>query len=215
VAGGGDPGGPVDVDADIALLGEVRRSRVDAHPDPDRSSGQPLERVGGFLRSTGGGALCFEGGGVLLGVVGIAVVAPFVMKSDDMGGASAMSAGTLSREEFARRSDANCREFGEFAARLGNPQAPAGIERFMDRFLPEFWRALLAQGQLAPPRDEQATAKKWMNAMAAYGRDQEAASRRGLAPRREGDRPRKREREHACNGSAHLSKELGMRVCFQ
>jgi hypothetical protein len=36
VAGGGDPGGAVHVRADVALAGQQRRPRVEAHPHRDR-----------------------------------------------------------------------------------------------------------------------------------------------------------------------------------
>ena len=63
--------------------------------------------------------------------------------------------------------------------------------------------------------DEQATAGQWMDAMAAYGRDQEAV--RTAASRRDA---KAIGRANASAGtdateSARLSKELGMRVCFQ
>jgi hypothetical protein len=152
---------------------------------------------------------------ILLEAVGIGVVAPFVMEDadDSGGGPTAMSSGDVT--EFAEQADANCRRFGEFAATLGNPKTPAGIERQMDRFLPEFWRAYVAQQDLQPPAKEQEAASQWMHAMAAFGQDHE--SLRAAASRRDTkamERANERAETHAME-SARLSKQLGMRVCFQ
>lgn len=153
---------------------------------------------------------------VLLEAIAIAVIAPFVMEdADDTNGGPAMSSVSLSSTDFAQRADANCSELNSFIATLGNPKTPAGIERQMDTLLPEFWRKILAQGELEPPPDRQATAGQWMNAMGAFGRDYEAL--RAAASRRDMNAM---ERANASAGvhakdSARLSKELGLRVCFQ
>lgn len=153
---------------------------------------------------------------VVLEAVAIAVIAPFVMEdSDNMNGSAAMSSAALSSGDFAEKADANCREFGEFAATLGNPKTPAGIERQMDQFLPEFWRAIVAQQDLQAPAEQQATARQWMHAMAAFGGDYE--SLRAAASRRDA---KAMERANASanvhvEASSRLSKQLGMRVCFQ
>lgn len=153
---------------------------------------------------------------VLLEAIAIAIIAPFVMEdAADTNGSPAMSSGSLSSTDFAQRADAICSEVDRFAATLGNPKTPAGIERQMDRLLPELWRKILAQGELEPPPDQQATAGRWMNAMGAVGRDYEAL--RAAASRRDTNAM---ERANASAGahaeeSARLSKELGLRVCFQ
>lgn len=153
---------------------------------------------------------------VLIEAVAIAVIAPVVMEdADDTNNGPAMSSATLSSTEFAQTADANCRELYAFIATLGNPKTPAGIERQMDRLLPEFWQKILAQGKLQAPPEQQATAGQWMNAMGAFGRDYEAL--RAAASRRD---TKAMERANASAGahaeeSARLSKELGLRVCFQ
>jgi len=153
---------------------------------------------------------------VLLEAIAIAVIAPFVMEdADNSNGGPAMSADSLSSTDFAQRADANCSELNSFIATLGNPTTPAGIERQMDRLLPEFWRKSLGQAELEPPSDQQATAGQWMNAMGAFGRDYEA-----LRAAASGRDTSAMERANASAGahakeSARLSKELGLRVCFQ
>jgi hypothetical protein len=153
---------------------------------------------------------------VLLEAIAIAVIAPFVMEdSDDANSGTAMSAGALSATDFAQRADANCAELNTFIATLGNPKTPAGIERQMDRLLPEFWLAIVDQGELEAPPEHHATAGQWMRSMAAYGRDFEAL--RAAASRRDTSAMQRANASagaHA-NETARLSKELGMRVCFQ
>jgi hypothetical protein len=153
---------------------------------------------------------------VLIEALAIAVIAPVVMEdAADTNAGPAMSSAALSSTEFAQRADENCRELNAFIATLGNPKTPAGIERQMDRLLPEFWQKILAQGNLEPPPEQQATTGQWMNAMGAFGRDYEAL--RAAASRRD---TKAMERANASAGahaeeSARLSKELGLRVCFQ
>ena len=152
---------------------------------------------------------------LLLEAIGIGVIAPFVMdSSDNKGGISAMSSGS-SGAAFAQRADANCSALNAYIATLGNPKTPAGVEQQMDRLLPEFWQRIVAQGQLAAPPGQQATTGQWMQAMAAFGRDYE--SLRAAASRRDA---KGMERANASAGihaaeAGSLSKQLGMRVCFQ
>ena len=49
-----DPRRAVHVDADVPLLGHVRRARMDAHPHPDRARGQSLAARGSGRRSAPG-----------------------------------------------------------------------------------------------------------------------------------------------------------------
>jgi hypothetical protein len=153
---------------------------------------------------------------VLIEAVAIAVIAPVVMEdAADTNDGPAMSSAALSSTEFAQRADANCSELNAFIATLGNPKTPAGVERQMDRLLPEFWRKILAQGKLEAPPEQQATAGQWMNAMGAFGQDYEAL--RAAASRRD---TKAMERANASAGAhaeetARLSRELGLRVCFQ
>ncbi len=152
---------------------------------------------------------------ILLEAMAIAVAAPFVMDSDSESTAGVMSSTGLSSSEYARKADANCRMFGEFAATLGNPKTHAGIERRVDRLMPEFWQSYVAQQALVPPPEQNAKAQQWMHAMAEFGRDQELI--RAAAALRDAkglERANARANADAAE-SARLSKELGMRVCFQ
>jgi hypothetical protein len=153
---------------------------------------------------------------LLLEAIPIAVIAPFVMEdSDDANNGPAMSAGSLSRVEFAQRADANCAELNTFIATLGNPKTPAGIERQMDRLLPELWQGIVAHGELEAPPDQQATARQWMRSMTAFGREYEAL--RAAASRRDTSAMQRANATASLHAdeSGRLARELGMRVCFQ
>jgi hypothetical protein len=151
----------------------------------------------------------------LLEAIAIAVIAPFVMDSSDKKrGTSAMGPGS-SGAAFAERADGNCSALYAYIGTLGNPKTPAGIERQMDRLLPEFWRKIVAQGELAPPPNQQATARQWMHSMTAFGGDYELL--RAAASRRDAkgmSRANASAQVHATEAGA-LSKKLGLRVCFQ
>jgi hypothetical protein len=149
---------------------------------------------------------------VLLEAVAAGVAAPFVMDTDDSSMGLAMSSGSA---DFAKRADANCSALNAYIATLGNPKTPGGIERQMDRLLPAFWRAIVAQSELAAPREQQTEAREWMHAMAAFGGDYE--SLRAAASRRDAQgmkRANANANAHATE-AASLSKQLGLRVCFQ
>jgi hypothetical protein len=148
---------------------------------------------------------------VVEGVI-VAALAPVVMDESSM---SVSGIERLSREEFARRADDNCRRFGDFAASLGNPTTLPGIAKQFDELVPAFWKAYGDQGLLVPPRSRQERAMAWMNAMALYGRELEALH--GAA---------KRSDQTAVNAAGarlvpleernqQLAAQLGMRVCFQ
>lgn len=152
---------------------------------------------------------------LMLEAIGIAVIAPFVMdSSDNKGGISAMSSGS-SGADFAQKADANCTALNAYIGTLGTPKTPAGVEQQMDRLLPEFWEKVVAQGQLAAPPGQQATTGQWMQAMTAFGRDYE--SLRAAASRRDAKGMEQASASAGVHASeaGSLSKQLGMRVCFQ
>jgi hypothetical protein len=149
---------------------------------------------------------------VLIEAIGIGVVAPFVMEDSESASPASMSSNGT---DFGQKADQNCSELNAFIATLGSPKTPAGIERQMDKLLPEFWQKIVAQGELAPPPNQQATARRWMHAMAAFGRDYEllraAASRRNAKGM---SRANESANVHATEAGS-LSKQLGLHVCFQ
>ena len=142
--------------------------------------------------------------------VGLGVAAPFVMDSG-MG-----SGPRLTAAEFARRADANCRNLAEAPeANFGKPAPTPAFASKLDAFLPKMRSALEAQGGLRPPAAEQDTAKRWMNAMRAFGHDFEAM--RDAAKRSDEDAfAGAGSRLSADAGeSTRLSKQLSQTYCFQ
>lgn len=147
---------------------------------------------------------------VALVAVGLGVAAPFVM-DNSMG-----SGPRLKAADFALRADANCRSLAKKpAANFGKPAPTPAFAKKLDAFMPEFERALAAQEELRPPKNEQATATRWMNAMKAVGHDFE--SMRDAAKRSDSaafEAAGKQLSGHA-GESQSLSKQLGETYCFQ
>jgi hypothetical protein len=174
--------------------------------------GVAVTGVGVFVRSSSpwvravGAVLAVEG--VLL-----AAVAPAVMNEEDMP-ATIAGAPRLTKEEFARRADANCRQLDEFAAALGEPKTLTATAAYFERLLPEARKAYVAQGTLVPPEGLEDEAMRWMNAMALTQTQidiaRQAAERGDQAAVDEAF-----ERTGPPAGAAgNLSREFGMKVCF-
>ena len=146
----------------------------------------------------------------------LAAAAPAVMDDSNGSIAAGMSRGALlTREEFAQRADARCRRLNEFWATTGNPKTLAGIDRQMDVVVPALWRAWSDQTDLVPPQEEELVAMRWMGGMAAFARDIDAVGRAASRRDQRGVQAAFRRSEGHAGEAAQLSKQLGMRVCFQ
>jgi hypothetical protein len=142
--------------------------------------------------------------------VGLGVAAPFVM------GNSMGSGPRLTAAEFARRADANCRSLNKKpAANFGKPASTPAFAKKLNTFMPEFEKALAAQGTLRPPTNEQVTGTRWMNAMKAVGHDFE--SMRDAAKRSDSAafEAAGKKLSGDAGESQSLSKQLGQTYCFQ
>jgi hypothetical protein len=141
---------------------------------------------------------------VLAAALVAAVAAPFVMGPDDR----------LTKEEYARKADANCEAFNRFAATLGPANTLPETERYMNRLLPEFRKAVENQGDLVPPESEQRAAGQWMDAMEALGHDFEDIRDAAQQGDQSGVVAANGRSAGHIDASTRLSKQLGLRVCF-
>jgi len=128
-------------------------------------------------------------------------------------GGPAPSGPRLTRAEFARRADANCRRLGRAAAGLGNPKTLPGVTRQLDALMPMFWQAYGRQGLLAPPAGEEPATVQWMNAMAAVGSDLENTQRAASRGDAGGVRAAQTRAAEHDKRVAQLSAQLGMQIC--
>ena len=141
---------------------------------------------------------------VIAAALAAAFAAPFVMGADER----------LTRQEYARKADANCEAFDRFAATLGPANTLPETERYMNRLLPEFRESLEKQRDLVPPKSEERAAEQWMNAMAALGHDfEDIRDAAGQGDQSGVVAANGRSAGHV-DASTRLSKQLGMRVCF-
>jgi hypothetical protein len=147
--------------------------------------------------------------------IAIAVIAPFVMDENSSAATTAMHAQrSLTRQEFARRADANCTAVQRAFAAAGNPQTPAAIGAKLGRLMPAFIHGLARQGMLVPPPSERETAHRWMNAMAAFGANLEALGRAARESDTKGVQTAGARVATSAARSAALSKQLDLKVCF-
>ena len=141
---------------------------------------------------------------VIAAALAAAIAAPFVMGADDR----------LTRQEYATKADANCEAFNRFAATLGPANTLPETERYMNRLLPEFRKALEKQGVLVPPKSHERAAGQWMNAMEALGHDFEDIRDAAQHGDQSGVAAANGRSAGHIDASTRLSKQLGMRVCF-
>lgn len=141
----------------------------------------------------------------------IAVAAPFVMDESGMSSADA----ALTKEEYARLADAECTRFAARTATLGTAEELPALAAEMEQLVPSFWEAYGVMGTLVPPEDEMPTAMAWMNAMARAGREFEAVRDAAKRSDAEGVRAANTRFGEIAEDTTELSRELGMRVCWQ
>jgi hypothetical protein len=81
------------------------------------------------------------------------------------------SSNRLSREEYAKRADAICRNYNEKTKSLGTPTDPKGLVKLADRTLPLLDDAVAKLRKLRPPEDEQALSNRWLASLAQLRSD--------------------------------------------
>jgi hypothetical protein len=121
----------------------------------------------------------------------------------------------LSKEEYAKRADVICARFNRQQPSLPNPQnvTVREVARLAERTLPLLDRTIADLERLAPPKDEQAIADRWLASLrrlradAAKIRDRAQANDLGgiaalVAPSQRDER-----------ASERLAAQLGTAVC--
>jgi hypothetical protein len=135
------------------------------------------------------------------------------MNEDDMP-ATIAGAPRLTKEEFARRADANCARLDAFAATLEEPKTLAETAAYYDKLLPEAWKRYAGQGVLIPSEDVEDEGMRWMNAMALTLAELDTARQAA----KHGDQAAVDEAFERTGPPAEaagdLSRKLGMKVCF-
>src|SRR2546423_12486539 len=71
--------------------------------------------------------------------------------------------GRLSKAEYAKRADAICTKYNAKIRALGRPTAISGLPAYVDKALPLARKGDDELRSLKPPKDEEQTAKEWLD----------------------------------------------------
>jgi hypothetical protein len=125
------------------------------------------------------------------------------------------SSSRLSREEYSKQADAICTKYNAKIKALGQPGTVRALPGYVDKALPIARKGTDELRGLKPPKDEEKTAKEWLDqndsVVAAMERLRDAAKhadRTGVAAALTDASSANR----AANGFA---RQLGLRVCAQ
>lgn len=77
----------------------------------------------------------------------------------------------LSRTEFAAKADAICRKYDRLSQSISNPTSLAELAAAVDKLTPLLDRSVKDLRTLRPPKDEQATADRWIDQLGAIRND--------------------------------------------
>ena len=77
----------------------------------------------------------------------------------------------LSRTEFAAKADAICRKYNRLSQSISNPTSLAELAAAVDKLTPLLDRSVKDLRTLRPPKDEQATADRWIDQLGAIRND--------------------------------------------
>ena len=119
----------------------------------------------------------------------------------------------LTREQYAARADAVCSKYKQKTDALSRPSTLSGLADVSDQLLPLLHDARGELRALRPPRNEEATAKAWVDEFDVIIDDVEkirdAAKKNDTAAVQAAARPALRHDQH----SNDLATQLGMTVC--
>jgi hypothetical protein len=139
----------------------------------------------------------------------IAVAA--IVLSAGCGGGS----GRLSREEYAKRADAICTKYNAKLKALARPTGIGELPAYVDRALPLARKGTDELRALEPPKDEEQTAKEWLDqndsVVGSMERLRDAAKKRDRA----GIQVALNEATSANQTANRLARRLGLSVCAQ
>jgi hypothetical protein len=121
----------------------------------------------------------------------------------------------LSREEYASKADAICRQYGEEASALTNPTTVAELVTVLDKQLPILEKALDGVHRLKPPESEQATVDQWLANEDKIKADLEELRDKAKANDLQGVRAVEKKVTRDNHRVNQLATTLGMTLCNQ
>jgi hypothetical protein len=125
------------------------------------------------------------------------------------------SSSRLSPEEYSKRADAICTKYNAKIKALGQPGSIRALPGYVDRALPIARKGTDELRGLKPPKDEEKTAKEWLDqndsVVAAMERLRDAAKHAD----RTGVQAALTDASSANRAANGFARQLGLRVCAQ
>jgi hypothetical protein len=121
----------------------------------------------------------------------------------------------LSKAEYAKRADAICTKYNAKIRALGRPTAISGLPAYVDRALPLARKGDEELRGLKPPKDEEQTAKKWLDQNDSVVGSMERLRDAAKKGDRAGIQTALSEANSANQTANGLARRLGLGVCAQ
>jgi hypothetical protein len=121
----------------------------------------------------------------------------------------------LSRQEYSKQADAICTKYNAKIKALGQPRSIRALPGYVDQALPIARKGTGELRDLKPPKDEEKTAKEWLDqndsVVAAMERLRDAAKHAD----RTGVQSALTDASSANRAANRFARQLGLRVCAQ
>jgi hypothetical protein len=123
--------------------------------------------------------------------------------------------GRLSKAEYAKRADAICTKYNAKIRALGRPTAIGGLPAYVDKALPLARKGDDELSALKPPKDEERTAKEWLDQNDSVVGSMERLRDAAKKGDRAGIQTALNEASSANQTANRLARRLGLSVCAQ
>lgn len=123
--------------------------------------------------------------------------------------------GRLSKAEYAKRSDAICTKYNAKLKALARPTSIGALPDYVDKALPLARKGDDELRGLKPPKDEERTAKEWLDQNDSVVGSMERLRDAAKKGDRAGIQTALNEATSANQTANRLARRLGLRVCAQ
>ena len=123
--------------------------------------------------------------------------------------------GRLSKDEYAKRADAICTKYNAKLKALARPTGISELPAYVDRALPLARKGDDELSALKPPKDEEQTAKEWLDQNDSVVGSMERLRDAAKKGDRAGIQTALNEATSANRTANGLARQLGLKVCAQ
>jgi len=123
--------------------------------------------------------------------------------------------GRLSKAEYVKRADAICTKYNAKLKALSRPTSISGLPAYVDEALPLARKGDRELRALKPPKDEEQTAKEWLDQNDSVVGSMERLRNAAKKGDRAGIQTALNEASSANQSANQLARRLGLRVCAQ